>query len=248
MKYFILVFFVMQFFSSGASTVNDWENPEVFGRNKEAPHCRIIPCTDKEMAVKSLDAPHISPYYRSLNGTWKFFWVRVPGQRPEGFYREDFCVDGWTDIDVPGNWEVQGYGIPLYTDEPYPFKPNPPKVPHDYNPVGSYRRDFTVPGEWGGRRIFIHFGGVKSAMVLWINGKEVGYSQGSRTPAEFDITEYVRVGKNVVAVEVYRWSDGSYLENQDAWRMSGIERDVILVSRPGVYLRDYFVHAGLDKG
>ncbi len=245
--FILLVYFVVQFSLAGASPINDWENPGVFGRNKEAPHCRIISCSDRETAVKSIDKPGVSPYYRLLNGTWKFHWVRVPGQRPEEFYREDFCVDVWNDIEVPGNWEAQGYGIPLYTDEPYPFKPNPPKVPHDYNPVGSYRRDFLVPGEWEGRRIFIHFGGVKSAMVLWINGKEVGYSQGSRTPAEFDITGYVRAGKNVVAVEVYRWSDGSYLENQDSWRMSGIERDVFLYSRPGVYIRDYFVHAGLDK-
>ncbi|UCH98650.1 MAG: DUF4981 domain-containing protein [Candidatus Aminicenantes bacterium] len=225
--------------------INDWENPEVFGRNKEAPHCPIIPYADIETAVK--EDPCASPFYKSLNGTWKFHWVRVPWQRPKEFYREDFCLDGWNDINVPGNWELQGFGVPIYTDEPYPFKPNPPKVPHDYNPVGSFRRDFTLPETWDSRQVFIHFGAVKSAMYLWINGKEVGYSQGSRTPAEFNITKYVKKGKNTAAVQVFRWSDGSYLENQDAWRMSGIERDVFLFSVPQVHILDYFVHADLDK-
>ncbi|NIM13016.1 MAG: DUF4981 domain-containing protein [Candidatus Aminicenantes bacterium] len=240
-------FFAAQSFLVTAEAVNDWENPEMIGKNKEAPHVPIIPCPDIETAVKANDEPAASPFYMSLNGTWKFHWVRVPHLRPKEFYKDDFCLDGWNDIKVPGNWELQGFGVPIYTDEPYPFKPNPPKVPHDYNPVGSYRRDFTLPDNWEGRQVFIHFGAVKSAMYFWINGKEVGYSQGSRTPAEFNITEYVRKGKNTVAVEVYRWSDGSYLENQDAWRMSGIERDVFLFSTPAVHIRDYFVHAGLDK-
>ncbi|MCP5106155.1 MAG: beta-galactosidase, partial [bacterium] len=227
MKYsFLFLFLVIRFFLVGAVGVDDWEDPGVFGRNKEAPHCTMV-------FHETID----------LNGTWKFNWVRVPGQRPEDFYKEDFCMDGWNDITVPGNWELQGFGVPIYTDEPYPFEPNPPKVPHDYNPVGSYRRYFSVPGNWDGRRVYIHFGGVRSAMYLWINGEKVGYSQGSRTPAEFDITALVRKGKNMVAVEVYRWCDGSYLENQDAWRMSGIERDVYLFSRPWVHIRDYFVHA-----
>jgi beta-galactosidase len=243
----IFVFFVVQPSIIKALDVRDWENPEIFGRNKEAPHCPITPCPDVETAVKAIDDPSVSPFYKSLNGTWKFHWVRVPRQRPKEFYKDDFCVRYWNDIKVPGNWELQGFGVPLYTDEPYPFKPNPPRVPHDYNPVGSYRRDFTVPGDWTGRRVFIHFAGVRSAMYLWINGREVGYSQGSRTPAEFDITQYVKKGKNTVAVEVYRWCDGSYLENQDAWRMSGLERDVFLFSTPQVHIRDYFVHADLDE-
>jgi beta-galactosidase len=244
MRYiFVLAVFiaVLPFFS--AASVNDWENPRMIGKNKEAPHCPVIPYENVEDAVSGKP----SPFYISLDGVWKFHWVRVPDQRPKNFYKEDFCLDGWNDIKVPGNWELQGFGAPLYTDEPYPFKPNPPRVPHDYNPVGSYRRDFTLPDHWLGRRVFIHFGAVKSAMYLWVNGKEVGYSQGSRTPAEFDITPYARKGKNTLAVEVYRWCDGSYLENQDAWRMSGIERDVFLFSTPYIHIRDYFVHASLDK-
>lgn len=225
--------------------VPDWENPRVFARNKEEPHVRVIPYEDMEKAVAG--EWWNSSFVLSLNGTWKFHWVRVPQQRPKDFQKEDFPVKHWNDIKVPGNWEIQGYGIPLYTDEPYPFRPNPPKTPPDYNPVGSYRRDFALPEEWDGRRIFIHLAGVKSAMYLWINGKKVGYSQGSRTPAEFDITTYVRKGKNTVALEVYRWSDGSYMENQDAWRMSGIERDVFLYSTPKVHVRDFFVWADLDE-
>jgi beta-galactosidase len=224
---------------------NDWENPEMIGRNKEAPHCPIIPYNDTQTAIDNDTAQ--SPFYKSLNGTWKFYWVRTPWLRPQEFYKENFCLDGWNDINVPGNWELQGFDAPIYTDEPYPFKPNPPKVPHDFNPVGSYHRDFTLPDNWDGRQVFIHFGAVKSAMYLWINGKEAGYSQDSRTPAEFNITKYVKKGKNTVAVQVFRWSDGSYLENQDAWRMSGIERDVFLFSTPPVHIRDYFVHADLDK-
>lgn len=223
----------------------DWENPEVFNINKEDPHVPVIPYADKAAALKG--EWWNSPYVESLNGVWKFHWVRIPQQRPANFYKDDYDVSNWNSISVPGNWELQGWGIPLYTDEPYPFKPNPPKTPHDHNPVGSYRRDFELPEKWNGRRIFLHFAGVKSAMYLWVNGKEVGYSQGSRTPAEFDVTQYVRKGKNNVSVEVYRWSDGSYLENQDAWRMSGIERDVYLYSVPNVHIRDYFMATGLDE-
>ncbi len=243
-RFLPFVLFVVQAFLMPAA---DWDNPGIFARNKEAPHCLIIPCLDADTAIKSMDDSSVSPFYMSLNGTWKFNWVRVPAQRPVDFYKEDFTVKYWNDIKVPGNWELQGFDVPIYTDEPYPFKPNPPKPPHDYNPVGSYRRDFVLPEAWDGRRVFIHFAGVRSAMYLWLNGREVGYSQGSRTPAEFDVTPYVKKGKNTVAVQVYRWCDGSYLENQDAWRMSGIERDVFLYSTPKVHIRDYFVHTDLDK-
>jgi beta-galactosidase len=226
--------------------VPEWENPGIFAINKEEPHVRTIPYKDAEAAIKG--EWWKSPYLLSLNGAWKFHWVRAPGQRPKGFQKLDYPVKYWSDIKVPGNWEMQGFGVPLYTDEPYPFKPNPPKVPYDYNPVGSYRRSFMLPETWKDRRVFIHFAGVKSAMYLWINGEEVGYSQGSRTPAEFDITGFVKKGKNTVSVEVYRWCDGSYLENQDAWRMSGIERDVFLYSTPKLHIRDFYVVADLDQG
>ncbi len=223
----------------------DWENPAVFGRNKEPPHATYVPHAD--VAVALAREPEGSPYYLSLNGTWKFHWVRRPADRPVEFYRDDYDVSGWDDIAVPGNWEVLGYGIPIYTDTRYPFPANPPYIPHDYNPVGSYRRSFTLPQAWHRQQVFLHFGGVKSAMYVWVNGYEVGYSQGSKTPAEFNITRYLREGENTVAVEVYRWSDGAYLEGQDYWKISGIERDVFLFATPNVYIRDIHAQPTLDS-
>ncbi len=225
--------------------VFDWENPDVVGRNKEPGHCTYVPYADIGTAVQN--DPDKSPYTRCLNGTWKFNWVRKPADRPIHFYRDDYDVSHWDDIKVPANWELQGYGIPIYTDTDYPFPANPPRIPHDYNPVGSYRMNFTVPETWQERQVFLHFGGVKSAFYVWINGKEVGYSQGSKTPAEFNISESIRSGKNTLAVEVYRWSDGAYLEDQDYWKISGIERGVFLFSTPNVMIRDFFVLGDLDE-
>jgi beta-galactosidase len=223
----------------------DWEDQSVFGRNREAPHCTYIPYTDVESALEN--NTNKSPFYKSLNGVWKFNWVRKPSERPEGFFKEEYVVNHWADINVPGNWELQGYGVPIYTDTDYPFPADPPYIPHEYNPVGSYRRSFNIPDSWTDRQVFLHFGGVKSAMYVWVNGKKVGYSQGSKTPAEFNITEYIRKDKNTLAVEVYRWSDGAYLEDQDYWKISGIERDVYLYSTPQIHIRDFFVKAGLDE-
>jgi beta-galactosidase len=214
--------------------VPDWENPAVVGREKEPAHCTYIPYADVQTALKNNRAQ--SPYYKSLNGFWKFSWVRKPADRPVDFYRDEYDVSQWAEIKVPGNWELQGYGVPIYTDEEYPFPASPPHIPHDYNPVGSYRRGFAVPEDWKSRQVFLHFGGVKSAMYVWINGKEVGYSQGSKTPAEFNITRYLHDGENTLAVEVYRWSDGAYLEGQDYWKISGIEREVFLFSTPGTWM------------
>jgi len=224
--------------------VKDWENPAVFGWNKEPAHCTYIPYADMKTALTN--DPAQSPFYQSLNGTWKFNWVRKPADRPLDFYKDDYDASQWKDIVVPGNWELQGYGIPVYTNTDYPFPVNPPHIPHDYNPVGSYRRSFKVPESWEGRQAFLHFRGVKSAMYVWVNGKKVGYSQGSKTPAEFNITEYLGPGENTLAVEVYRWSDGAYLEDQDYWKISGIERDVFLFSTLNVMIRDFFVLGDLD--
>ncbi len=224
----------------------DWENPEVFGRNKEPGHCTLMPYPDFETAL--VGTRKASPYHKSLNGSWKFKWVPKPADRPRNFYKEEYDVSSWDEIAVPSNWELQGYGIPIYTNIMYPFAPvNPPHIPHDDNPVGSYRTDFTVPDGWKGREVFLHFDGVRSAFHLWINGKEVGYSQGSMTPAEFNITKYISKGKNVLAAEVYRYSDGSYLEDQDTWRLSGIYRAVYLFSTPKVHLRDFWVLSELDE-
>ncbi len=228
-----------------ADQANDWENPEMIGRNKEPAHCTLIPYPDIQGDLEGSRAS--SPFYKSLNGDWKFNWVRQPSERPLDFYKLDYDVSNWKEIPVPANWQMHGYGIPIYTNVPYPFKKNPPYIPHEYNPVGSYRTEFTVPAEWKDRQIFIHFEGVKSAFYLWINGRKVGYSQGSMTPAEFNITKYLRTGKNILAAEVYRWSDGSYIEDQDMWRLSGLYRDVYLFSTPSVHLRDFFIRCDLDE-
>lgn len=225
--------------------INDWENPEMIGQNKELPHCTLIPYADIESAMKG--TREASKFHKSLNGKWKFHWIRRPADRPKDFYKLEYDVRNWDEIDVPSNWQMHGYGRPIYLNVPYPFKKNPPYVQHDYNPVGSYRSDFEIPDNWKGRQVFIHFDGVESAFYLWINGERVGYSQGSRTPAEFNITPYLHEGKNILAAEVYRWSDGSYLECQDFWRLSGIFRDVYLFSTTGLHIRDFDAFCDLDK-
>lgn len=233
----------------------DWENPKVVGRNKAPRHCTLMPYSDRSTALQG--TKEASEFYQSLNGNWKFHWVPNPDERPVDFYQLGYDVSGWNEIPVPSNWEMQGYGIPIYTNVTYPYANDPPRVtstPPTYytaysqrDPVGSYRRAFTIPAEWDGRRVFIHFDGVMSAFYLWVNGRKVGYSQDSMTPAEFDITDYLVPGANVLAAEVYRWSDGSYLEDQDMWRMSGIYRDVYLFSTPEVHLRDFWVRCELDS-
>ena len=248
---------------SAQNEVPDWENPLIISQNKEATHSTLMPFRTVSEALSQ--KRNQSVFYKSLSGTWKFNWVRKPDDRPVNFYKLDFDVSDWENILVPANWELQGYGVPIYVNHQYEFADykapvskeiefidriypaNPGKVPHDYNPVGSYRRTFSVPKNWDGRQIFIQFGAVKSAFYLWVNGKKVGYSQGSKIPAEWDITDYLIEGENVLAAEVYRWSDGSYLECQDFWRISGIERDVYIYSTPKIRIRDFFAKADLDS-
>lgn len=227
-----------------AQATPDWENPQMIGRNKEPGHCTLMPYPDARAARKGTrDA---SPFHKSLNGRWKFHWCYKPADRPKDFYKPDYDAGDWRTIPVPSNWQLQGYGRPIYLNTRYCFPPNPPHIPHHYNPVGSYRTEFEIPAGWKERQVFLHFNGVKSAFYLWINGKKVGYSQGSMTPAEFDITKHLQPGKNLLAAEVYRWSDGAYLECQDMWRLSGIYRDVYLFSTPTVHIRDFWVRADLD--
>ncbi len=217
----------------------EWENPAVFAINKEAPHATLMPFPDADSAASQpRDA---SPWFQSLNGEWHFNWVRKPADRPRDFFQPEFDVSAWETIPVPANWQMHGYGIPIYTNFRYPFPKDPPNIPHDYNPVGSYRRTFDLPAAWDGRQIFVHFEGVKSAMHVWVNGEYVGYSQGSMTPAEFNITPFLQPGENMIACEVYRWSDGSYLEDQDMWRLSGIYRNVFLYARSPLHIRDFFI-------
>jgi len=229
-----------------AQKLPEWQNTEVVEVNRENAHASRFSFDSFEEALDG----HIqaSSNYLTLNGTWKFQWSPNPDLRPADFYRQDFDDSGWDDIPVPSNWEMKGYGVPIYVNIPYEWttKPMPPAVPTEHNPVGSYRRSFTVPAGWDDKQIYIHFGAVKSAFYLWVNGKKVGYSQGSKTPAEFNISSYLKNGENMVAVEVYRWSDGSWLECQDFWRISGIEREVRLEARPGVHIQDFFCKTGLS--
>jgi beta-galactosidase len=234
-----------------AGDLPDWENPAVVGRNKEAGHATALSYADVRSALDgTLASPSVyrvaSPFYQSLDGNWKFHWVGKPSDRPADFYKPEFDVSAWDTIPVPAVWELHGYGIPIYTNIRYPFPANPPYIPHDYNPVGSYRTEFEIPAAWTGRQTFVHFGGVYSAFYVWVNGQMVGYSEDSKTPAEFNITTHLHEGRNVLAAEVYRWSDGSYLEDQDMFRYSGIFRDVFLSSTPAIHVRDFFIRPDLD--
>jgi beta-galactosidase len=233
----------------------DWENPAVFRIHKEAPRATSMPFPAKDDAAAK---PRLeSPWCKLLNGNWKFHHVGNPSAKPAGFEAPDFDDSSWKEIPVPSNWQLHGYGVPAYTNITYPFAKDPPKVmgrpPQHFwnfpeerrNQVGSYRHKFSLPENWKSRHTFIVFGGVDSAFYLWINGKKVGYSQDSRTPAEFDITPYLKDGENLLAAEVYQYSDGSYLEDQDMFRLSGIFRDVYLWSAADVDLRDFEIKAGL---
>jgi len=242
--------------SVSASTAEppDWENPAVFGIGNEPPCSTMTPYPDVKSALKA--DPAASPYSRSLNGDWKFHWSPNPADRPNEFYKLNYDDKAWKTIPVPSNWQMHGYGIPLYVNITYPFKKDPPRVmgepPRNFtsyewrNQVGSYRTTFDIAKNWKGRQVFIEFAGVDSAFYLWINGEKLGYSQDSRTPAVFNITEHVKQGKNILAAEVYQYCDGSYLEDQDYWRLSGIFRDVRLFSTADLHIRDFFVKTELD--
>ena len=229
----------------------DWKDLTVLSRNKEEGKAIILP-QDSEALAKDAEAK--SSAQLCLNGEWYFSFTPKTEERPKDFYKTDYDVSAWDKIKVPGNWEVQGYGIPMYMNHPFDFsprkRPTPPvleSIPTVDNPVGSYKTTFTLPAEWDGKDLFIHFGAVKSAMYVWVNGEIVGYSQGSKLPAEFDITAYAKKGENQLAVEVYRWSDGSFLECQDFWRISGIERDVVVKARTKTRVEDYKAIASLDE-
>ena len=248
LRYLGLLFFSIIYYGgtnlNAAIVTEDWENPLVFQINREPYRATFLPYASEKSAI--LDNYNDSPYYLSLNGNWKFHWVPKPEDRPAEFYKESFDVSKWKDIKVPSNWEIQGYGIPIYTNITYPHGLHAPNIPHNDNPVGSYRRTFKIPDTWDGRRVYLHFASGTSAMYVWVNGQKAGYSEVTKSPAEFDITQYLRKGDNTLAVEVYRWSDGSYLEDQDFWRLSGIDNDVYLYSTAQVRIADFFVHPELD--
>jgi beta-galactosidase len=232
----------------------DWENPAVFRHNKQAPRAAKIPFPTERAALAS--AADKNPWRQSLNGEWRLHWSPAPAGAPVGFEREDYDDSAWARISVPSNLELKGYGTPIYTNVTYPFRREAPRVTgepehgwttfSERNPVACYRRDFRVPADWDGRRTFVVFNGVASAFRLWVNGREVGYSEDSRTPAEFDLTPYLHSGDNSLAVSVWRYSDGAYLEDQDFWRLSGIFRDVYLWSSAPLDVRDFEFGASLS--
>ncbi len=236
-----------------------WENQDMIGENKEYTHATYIPYPNKAdlMADKEFfDQPwhdSKSSYFQSLNGKWKFNWVKQPDLRPTEFYKENFDVSSWDEIDVPSNWEMKGYGTPLYVNVDQPFKKQPPFIrawsldpSWDANPVGSYRRNFDIPANWNGKEIFVNFGGIYSAAFVWVNGQYVGYTQGANNNHEFDITPYAKVGQNSISVQVIKWSDGSYLECQDMFRMGGIYRDVYLFATPKTFIKDHEITSELN--
>jgi len=236
-----------------AAAAPDWENEQVLHLNTEPPRATLVPFATVAEALDGVVAR--SPFYLSLNGDWKFHWSPRPELRPTRFFETNFQDAAWTNLPVPSNWEMSGYGVPIYLGSGYPFKIDPPRVtsppPTNWtayvqrDPVGSYRQSFVLPAAWDHRRVFLHFDGVDSAFYVWVNGARVGFSKDSRTPAEFDLTAFVQPGTNQLAVEVYRWSDGSYLEDQDMWRLSGIYRGVYLYSTAAARIRDVTVRTAL---
>jgi beta-galactosidase/beta-glucuronidase len=230
----------------------DWQDPRVVGRNKEAACASFLPYPDRAaalaaLAAEGLDSRESSTYFRLLNGPWRFALAANPAAAGSDFADPGFDASGWPTITVPGNWQLQGYDRPIYTNVQYPFPlDNYPGVPEDNNPTGMYRREFSVPASWQGKQVFLVLDGVDSAFHLWLNGQMVGYSQDSRLPAEFHITRFLQPGGNTLALRVYRWSDGSYLEDQDMWRLSGVFRDVYLWAAPSVHIRDFWVRGDLD--
>lgn len=219
------------------------ENPQMIETNQEPGHAAMIPYGSAEAA---LQRSTVTDRVCLLDGNWKFMLSKTPETSPQDFYRTDFDDSGWDEIKVPSNWQMEGYDTPMFRNIATPFKANPPFIPRDYNPVGSYRHQFDIPAEWQDMRIILRFEGVASAFFVWVNGREVGYNQGAMEPAEYDITPYVKAGRNQVAVNVYQYSDGVYLEDQDMWRLAGIFRDVMLVARPEVSLFDYFAKTDFD--
>ena len=254
MKLLLMLFIVCVAFSSSGQnkylnvpfqekTPHDWENQAVSQINREEPRAYFIPFATAEQAQKN--EIWKSPFIQSLKGTWQFHLSHTPYVRPFYFFKDDYDTRDWQTIPVPANWELHGFDVPIYTNIRYPHEATPPTIQKFYNPVGSYKRTFTIPENWKGQDIILHFGGVTSAMYVWVNEQQVGYSEDSKTPAEFNITKYLKSGKNSLAVEVYRWCDGSYLEDQDFWRMSGITRDVFLMARNAQHIRDFRISSPL---
>jgi len=223
---------------------SDWENPAIFEKGQNLPHAFHMPYETAEAAIQNL--PKKCQNLQILNGTWKFKWVETPEQVPEDFWEPKFDVEEWDEIKVPSNWQLEGYGHPKFRNVALSFESDPPNIPDYYNPVGCYKRKFTIPKTWNDKEVILRFEGVKSASYVWVNGEKVGYNQGGFEPAEYNITPFLKKGENDLAVQVIRFSDGSYLENQDMWRLSGIFRDVELYAQPKTFIHDYYVVTDFD--
>ncbi|SFK37143.1 glycoside hydrolase family 2 TIM barrel-domain containing protein [Caulobacter sp. UNC279MFTsu5.1] len=224
----------------------DWENPAVFARGKLAASATHFPFETREAALAGDMTKSVR--YQSLDGPWSFSFSPSSDAVPVGFEKPDYDVSSWKTIKVPAMWQAEGYDQPRYNNITYPFPANRPLIPHATNPVGSYRRTFEIPAGWSGQDVILHIGAAGSAYQVWVNGQEAGYAEDSKLPSEFDVTRLLKPGqKNIVAIQIHRWSDGSYLEDQDFWRVSGIERSVYLKAAPKARASDLFVHAGLDK-
>lgn len=225
-----------------------WQDEKISSVNREPMHATYFAFENRDLA--SMGVKEHSSRFLSLNGNWKFKWVEKPADKPKDFFSLIYDDSSWKSFEIPGIWEVNGYGDPIYTNIPYEFnhlmKPAPPKVPVEYNPVGSYRRSITIPDTWNGQEVYIQFGAVRSNLFLWVNGKFVGYSEDSKLPAEFNLTRYVRPGKNLIAFQSMRWCDGNYLECQDMWRITGVSRDVYLYTRNPLHIRDLEIIPDLD--
>ena len=239
---FLLLFCPLAMMAAEDLSQGPWFNRYINGLNRLPAHATSYSYPDVSAALAGdRDASRIA----SLNGTWKFMFVPDIKQAPLEFWKEGYDVTSWNDIKVPSCWEMQGFGYAIYRNTQYPFPFNPPYISRD-NPVGSYVRTFTVPSDWKGGRVILHFGGVYSGHQVWVNGKEIGYSEDSCLPSEFDITDVLKPGENTLAVRVFKWTDGSYLEDADHWRMAGIHREVMLMWRPDVAIYDFGVRTKLD--
>ena len=228
-----------------AQTFSEIKDPNITGINVRPPHAMTFPFESQTMARANVKAN--SNRFLSLNGTWKFNWVEYPAARPTDFFQSEDKVSDWENIQVPADWQMAGFGIPIYTNVKYPHDKTPPTIQDHFNPVGSYFKTFDLPVNFQNEEVVLHFGAVNSAFYCWINGQYVGFGKGSKTPVEFEAKKFLKEGKNTVALQVYRWNDGSYLEDQDMWRLSGVEREVYMYVNPAVNVKDHFIHAGLDS-
>lgn len=249
-KNYIIGLFTLGIINANAQTFDEWQNPEVNAVNRTFMHTNYFAYESEETAL--LGHKEKSVNYMSLNGLWKFNWVKDATSRPVDFWKTDFNDKGWQELKVPGVWELNGYGVPIYVNHGYAwrnqFQNNPPQLPVENNHIGSYRREFIIPTSWKGKDIIAHFGSVTSNMYLWVNGKYVGYSEDSKLEAEFDLTPFLKPGqKNLIAFQVFRWCDGSYLEDQDFFRYSGVGRDCYLYARNKKRINDIRVTPDLDS-